>query len=120
IAFVRSPDGRLDRSGGWGYLLGDEGSAYGLSLAGLRAVVRSADGCLPPARLTQSLLSFMGFKEPLEMIRPSTATTGTGPASRRWPLWCSQPLMKATPLRSTSFKMRLTNWRRLRSPLRES
>ena len=59
----------MDRSGGWGYLLGDEGSAYGLALAGLRAVARSADGCLPPTCLTDTLLPFMGLNEPLEMIK---------------------------------------------------
>src|SRR5262249_43983484 len=65
IAFARSPDGRFDRSGGWGYLLGDEGSAYALALGGLRAVARSADDCLPPTRLTETLLPFMGLNEPL-------------------------------------------------------
>ncbi len=69
IAFARSPDGKLDRSGGWGYLLGDEGSAYALALAGTRAVARSADGSIPATQLTKQILAFMGLKEPLEMIQ---------------------------------------------------
>src|SRR5262245_37291633 len=69
IAFGRTADGRFDRSGGWGYLLGDEGSAYGLALAGARAVARAADGCAPPTRLTPAILEFMGLSEPIEMIR---------------------------------------------------
>jgi N-acetylmuramic acid 6-phosphate etherase len=68
IAFGRTPDGRFDRSGGWGYLLGDEGSAYGLALAGVRAVARAADGCAAPTRLTGEILSAMGLAEPLQMI----------------------------------------------------
>src|SRR5262249_29896842 len=48
---------------------GDEGSAYGLAVGGLRAVARSADGCLPPTRLTETLLPFMGLNEPLELIK---------------------------------------------------
>jgi N-acetylmuramic acid 6-phosphate etherase len=68
IAFARSPDGKLDRSGGWGYLLGDEGSAYALALAGTRAVARSSDGSISRTRLTEQILAFMGLKEPLEMI----------------------------------------------------
>jgi N-acetylmuramic acid 6-phosphate etherase len=68
IAFGRTPDGRFDRSGGWGYLLGDEGSAYGLALAGVRAVARAADGCAPPTRLTSAILAAMGLAEPLQMI----------------------------------------------------
>jgi N-acetylmuramic acid 6-phosphate etherase len=43
IAFGRSPDGRTDRAGGWGYILGDEGSAYGIVTAALRASARAAD-----------------------------------------------------------------------------
>jgi N-acetylglucosamine kinase-like BadF-type ATPase len=68
IAFARNPDGRVERAGGWGYLFGDEGSAYGLAIAGLRAVARAADGCAPATTLTSGLLSQMGLKEPLEMI----------------------------------------------------
>jgi N-acetylglucosamine kinase-like BadF-type ATPase len=68
IAFGRTQDGRFDRSGGWGYLLGDEGSAYALGLGGARAVARASDGCAQPTVLTQKILSFMGLREPLEMI----------------------------------------------------
>lgn len=41
---VRADDGRQVVFGGWGSLLGDEGSAYALGLAGLRAVVRAFEG----------------------------------------------------------------------------
>src|SRR4051812_26792217 len=44
IAVARSPDGRKSRAGGWGHLIGDEGSAYGLVLAALRRLARRADG----------------------------------------------------------------------------
>jgi N-acetylglucosamine kinase-like BadF-type ATPase len=69
IAFARAPDRRFDRSGGWGYLLGDEGSAYALALAGMRAVARASDQCLSPTILTEKILAFMRLKEPLEMIQ---------------------------------------------------
>jgi N-acetylglucosamine kinase-like BadF-type ATPase len=68
IAFARNREGRMARAGGWGYLLGDEGSAFGLALAGLRAVARANDGCAPPTTLTSMLLARMGLSEPLEMI----------------------------------------------------
>src|SRR5262249_43095239 len=68
IALGRTPQGRFDRSGGWGYLLGDEGSAYRLALAGVRAVARAADGCAPSTRLTKEILDFMQLSEPLQMI----------------------------------------------------
>ena len=44
ICLARSVSGEVVRSGGWGYLLGDEGSGYAMGLAALRAMVRAADG----------------------------------------------------------------------------
>jgi N-acetylglucosamine kinase-like BadF-type ATPase len=44
FAFGRNETGASARCGGWGYLLGDEGSAYAIALAGLRAVAQAADG----------------------------------------------------------------------------
>jgi N-acetylmuramic acid 6-phosphate etherase len=68
IALARHADGRLDRSGGWGYLIGDEGSAYGLALAAVKAVARHHDGCSPETALTQRILSAMSLSEPLQII----------------------------------------------------
>jgi N-acetylglucosamine kinase-like BadF-type ATPase len=44
IAFTLDAHGRDARAGGWGYLLGDEGSAFRVGLLGLRAACRAADG----------------------------------------------------------------------------
>jgi N-acetylglucosamine kinase-like BadF-type ATPase len=44
IAVGRAPDGCTGRAGGWGPLFGDEGSAYWVALAALRAMARAADG----------------------------------------------------------------------------
>jgi N-acetylglucosamine kinase-like BadF-type ATPase len=68
IAFGRTPDGRIDRAGGWGYTLGDEGSAYMLAIEALRAVARSSDGVLPPTQLTQAILKRFGLQTPAELI----------------------------------------------------
>jgi len=68
IAFGRSMAGRQARAGGWGYLLGDEGSAYALVLAGLQAVVRAADGRGPATRLTECFLKQLGLNQPQELI----------------------------------------------------
>ncbi len=40
---ARDADGRLVRTGGWGALLGDDGSAYAIGVAALRAAVRAVD-----------------------------------------------------------------------------
>ncbi len=68
MAFARSPDGRTTRAGGWGYILGDEGSGYALGLAALQAVAQAADGRGPPTRLTASLLDRLQLTEPQQLI----------------------------------------------------
>lgn len=53
---VRADDGRHITAGGWGALLGDEGSAYAMGLLGLRAAVRAFEGRLDaPTRLVDAL-----------------------------------------------------------------
>ena len=47
IAVGRASDGRTARAGGWGHLIGDEGSAYGVVLDALRLVARRWDGREP-------------------------------------------------------------------------
>jgi N-acetylglucosamine kinase-like BadF-type ATPase len=44
IAVGRTQDGRTARAGGWGHLIGDEGSAYRFVLDALRVVARRTDG----------------------------------------------------------------------------
>lgn len=44
VVFGRARDGSLQRTGGWGYLLGDEGSGFALGQSGLRAVAHAIDG----------------------------------------------------------------------------
>lgn len=53
ICYARTADGREARSGGWGHLIDDEGSAYALGRDILRAVVRAADGRAPATALTE-------------------------------------------------------------------
>jgi N-acetylmuramic acid 6-phosphate etherase len=41
--YGRNPSGAIARTGGWGHLLGDRGSAYAIGLQALRAIIRSCD-----------------------------------------------------------------------------
>ncbi|GAB1542829.1 N-acetylglucosamine kinase [Scytonema sp. NUACC21] len=44
IVFGRNHQGDIKRVGGWGYILGDEGSAYKIAVAGMQAALKAHDG----------------------------------------------------------------------------
>ena len=64
IAYGRNAAGEAARSGGWGYVLGDEGSGYWIGRAALRAVLRAADFRGPRTVLTQMLLDHFQVTQP--------------------------------------------------------
>ena len=67
-AFGVAPDGRTTTAGGWGYLLGDEGSAFALGRAALRAVGHAADGHGAPTALTDLVVRHLGLTHPRNLI----------------------------------------------------
>lgn len=60
IAYGRNDQGMEDRCGGWGYLVGDEGSAFWLGAEGLRAASYDHDGRGSPTRITRHLYEDLG------------------------------------------------------------
>ena len=44
VSLARTKDGKFLRAGGWGYLIGDEGSGYIIGSMGLRALAHAFDG----------------------------------------------------------------------------
>ena len=68
IAYGRNASGQAARSGGWGYVLGDEGSGYWIGRAALRAVLREADQRGPRTSLTPLLLDHFGVSQAQGLI----------------------------------------------------
>jgi N-acetylglucosamine kinase-like BadF-type ATPase len=72
IAVGRAPDGKTARAGGWGYLFGDEGSAYAVALAALRWIARTSDGrtpsCPRPDVLIPRVCEALGAAGPSELV----------------------------------------------------
>ena len=65
------PKGDRVKIGGWGPLYGDEGSAYRIGQAALRAAARDFDGRGPKTGLTQAIVDELGlrsFRESVEAI----------------------------------------------------
>jgi N-acetylglucosamine kinase-like BadF-type ATPase len=72
IAVGRDRESRKTRCGGWGFVLGDEGSAFAVAVAGLRRVARRADGREPVAPgadiLSRRIFQALRVSEPSELV----------------------------------------------------
>jgi N-acetylglucosamine kinase-like BadF-type ATPase len=68
IAIAQDMNGASARAGGWGPLLGDEGSAYQIALAGLRAVALAADQRGAVSGLSDRLPKAIGVATPQDMV----------------------------------------------------
>ncbi len=68
VAFAADASRNLAVVGGWGYWIGDEGSAFWLGQAALRAVSQASDGRSPPTRLTEAILERLAIKDPREIV----------------------------------------------------
>jgi N-acetylglucosamine kinase-like BadF-type ATPase len=55
VAYGRAEDGREAQAGGWGYLLGDEGSAYDIGRRAVAAAIRASDGRGPATTLVETV-----------------------------------------------------------------
>jgi N-acetylglucosamine kinase-like BadF-type ATPase len=60
--FGVGPDGRAWRVGGWGHLLGDEGSGYWLGVESIRAALHDRDGSGPQTALSEAVAEFFGTR----------------------------------------------------------
>jgi len=85
IAYGRNGRGVAARAGGWGHLIGDEGSGYWIGRHALAAVVREVDGRGPRTRLTEDVLAHFGVPDAAGLVhivynrdvpRRSVATLG--------------------------------------------
>ena len=64
VAYGRGPDGRMERCGGWGMFVGDEGSGYAIGRAALAAALRSVDGREAETRLLPVVLELLKLDGP--------------------------------------------------------
>lgn len=69
IAFGVNAAGDEARAGGWGPIIGDEGSGYDIGRRGLQAVVRSLDGRGPRTLMADAVLASEGTRSGLELVQ---------------------------------------------------
>jgi len=71
IVFGRNHQGDTKRVGGWGHILGDEGSAYQIAVAGMQAALKAYDGRGIPTRLVEHFkqhLNLASIEDLIEVI----------------------------------------------------
>ena len=69
MAYGRNARDQAARAGGWGHVLGDEGSGYWIGRLALRAVMRASDRRGRETRLTGKVLAHFGLTEPQQLVR---------------------------------------------------
>jgi N-acetylglucosamine kinase-like BadF-type ATPase len=90
IAYGVNQDGFAARAGGWGHVLGDEGSGFWIGRQALMAVVREADGRGPRTGLTPLILEHFTIEQVNGLVRevydqdsPRKAVAALGPVVER-------------------------------------
>ena len=68
VVYGIDSEGREAQAGGWGHLLGDEGSGYDIARRAFQAVARAADGRGDPTLLSSLMLGALEFSQPRNLI----------------------------------------------------
>ncbi len=63
VAYGRDAAGRSAKAGGWGYVMGDEGSGYDIGRRALLAATQAADGRRDPGLLQQMIPQSLGVAD---------------------------------------------------------
>jgi len=69
VAYGRTSSGEAARVGGWGHLLGDEGSGFWIGLQAIKAVLKSRAGVTPKTALEERVMQRFGTDDDRQVIR---------------------------------------------------
>jgi len=68
VAYGVNQYGKQVQVGGWGYLIGDEGSAYWIGRRALQLITQSVDGRIDQTELTNAVLRVLNLKTARDLI----------------------------------------------------
>lgn len=68
MAVCRDETGNISHAGGFGYILGDEGSGYSIGITAIKSAIRAAENCIPETLLTEKCLQFFNVNNIYELI----------------------------------------------------
>jgi N-acetylglucosamine kinase-like BadF-type ATPase len=90
IVYGRNARFEAARAGGWGHMIGDEGSGYWIGRESLAAVMRAFDGRGPETSLTADILSYFNVNDESRLPRivydreqPRSSVAALGPIAQR-------------------------------------
>src|SRR6267154_428428 len=90
IVYGRNAAGEAARAGGWGHMIGDEGSGYWIGREALAAVMRAADGRGPATGLSDDILAYFQVTDVSRLPRivydrevPRVSVAEVGPIVQR-------------------------------------
>lgn len=70
IAYGRDDHGRAARAGGWGHVLGDEGSGFWLGCQAIRSVLRAIDHRGAPTSMSAPICAHFGVTRAQDLVHP--------------------------------------------------
>lgn len=68
MVLAQHSDSTTSTAGGWGHILGDEGSGYAIGLAGIKAAIRGYEGNAVKTALTNEVVKFFDIKSITDLI----------------------------------------------------
>ncbi len=68
MAVCRDENGEMNHAGGFGYIIGDEGSGYSIALNAVKTAIRAAENIVAPTLLTEKCLEYFSAENIYELI----------------------------------------------------
>ena len=68
MALHRNAEGSIRHAGGWGYILGDEGSGYSIGLSGIKAAIRAFENSDEKSLLIDECLKYFSIDNIYDLI----------------------------------------------------
>jgi len=68
MAVCRNADKSISHAGGFGYILGDEGSGYSIGMCAIKTAIRAAENCVPSTTLTEKCIEYFSANNIYDLI----------------------------------------------------
>ena len=68
MAVCRNESGEISHAGGFGYIIGDEGSGYSIAMSAIRTAIRAAENIVSATLLTEKCLAYFSAETVYDLI----------------------------------------------------